>query len=71
MLTIRLNDGSAAPELLGHLRACGCIAYADGAVIRALLPEADARDEEYAVRSWVESWLRERPCVTVAVSFAL
>lgn len=68
MLRILVTDRSAVPDLLEHLRACGCIAFHDeNGTVQALLPDAHWREEEQRIRAALDDWRERRPGVDVTV----
>jgi hypothetical protein len=62
-MDIRLSDSHHIPDLLAYLRAGGCIAYLTGGadVIEALLPYADAGDEDGEIKRLLQLWLAANP----------
>jgi hypothetical protein len=66
-MRIALADLGYLPDLLGYLRARGCIAYATGEqqVIEVLGPDGLNNDEPFEIRTLVAAWLADNPAATV------
>jgi hypothetical protein len=66
-MRISLADLDRVPDLLGYLRARGCIAYATGErqVIEILGPDGFNNDEPFEIRTLVNAWLAENPTASM------
>jgi hypothetical protein len=58
-----VRDPALLPELLAHLRACGCIAYLIGHVdqIEVVDPAVSASEEQRRILGFIGQWAASHP----------
>jgi hypothetical protein len=60
---VTVRDPALLPELLAHLRACGCIAYLIGHVdqIEVVDPAVSASEEQRRILGFIGQWAANHP----------